>query len=75
MDIKMLDVFMVTRLSYRVLVAALAACSLFVVACEKVPLLAPTGSTITLTASTTPSRKWGNAADRPDYRSGRDAAA
>jgi Bacterial Ig-like domain (group 1)/PKD domain len=53
MDIKMLDVFMVTRLSYRVLVAALAACSLFVVACEKVPLLAPTGSTITLTASTT----------------------
>ena len=35
------------------LLSALAVVSLGLAACQKVPLLAPTGSTITLTASTT----------------------
>src|SRR3954463_15589742 len=54
MGIKMVMVFMISRLRRAsVLVAILAMSTLFAVACERVPLLAPTGSTITLTASTT----------------------
>src|SRR5262245_27045388 len=48
----MLRVFMLTRLSARVLLALCLSTLLAAVACEKVPLLAPTGSTITLTSST-----------------------
>ena len=50
----MFNVLMLTRRSNRALVVVcLAALSLAAPACEKVPLLAPSGSTITLTASTT----------------------
>lgn len=50
----MFNVLMLTRRSNRALVVVcLAAFSLAAPACEKVPLLAPSGSTITLTASTT----------------------
>lgn len=55
MATKMLRTFMITRPSRRlcwpVVVAFLV--PLYTAACEKVPLLAPSGSTITLTASTT----------------------
>ena len=37
----------------RLLAAVLSLAALVTVACEKVPLLAPTGSTITLTSATT----------------------
>jgi len=50
----MFTVFMVSRLRCRfVQFAFLGAGALLTVACQKVPLLAPTGSTITLTASAT----------------------
>lgn len=50
----MLMVFMISRLRRpTALVALLAAAALLTVACEKVPLLAPSGSTISLTASAT----------------------
>jgi hypothetical protein len=50
----MLNVLMLTRRSNRALVVVcLAVFSLAAPACEKVPLLAPSGSSITLTASTT----------------------
>ena len=50
----MFNVQMLTRRSNRALVVVcLAALSVAAPACEKVPLLAPSGSTITLTASTT----------------------
>src|SRR5262245_58355536 len=46
----MLNVLMLTRRCHRALVVCLAAFVLAAQACEKVPLFAPTGSTITLTA-------------------------
>jgi hypothetical protein len=61
MGIKMFSVFMITRLlpttaSGRVRLACIltvVSAAALIVACEKVPLLAPSGSTITLTSSTT----------------------
>src|SRR6476620_887481 len=54
MGIKMFMVFMISRLRRAsVLAAILAASTLLTVACERVPLLAPSGSTITLTALAT----------------------
>jgi len=54
MAIKMVMVFMISRLRRTsALVASLAGAALLTVACEKVPLLAPGGSTITLTAAAT----------------------
>lgn len=47
-------VFMVTRLGRRLVIAATMCAALFTVgACNKVPLLAPSGSTITLTVTAT----------------------
>ena len=48
----MLTGFMITRSSGRLAVLAAAAVSLLVSGCEKVPLMAPAGSTIVLTAAT-----------------------
>jgi adhesin/invasin len=48
----MLTGFMITRPNGLLALLAAAACSLLVSACEKVPLMAPAGSTIILTAST-----------------------
>jgi hypothetical protein len=54
MAIKMVRVFMISRLRRTpVLAALLAGAAFLTVACEKVPLLAPGGSTITLTAAAT----------------------
>jgi hypothetical protein len=55
MGIKMLIDFMITRLSRAFPFAAVVAASLsiLVVGCQKVPLLAPSGSTITLTVAAT----------------------
>ena len=47
----MLRILNIARL--RAIVVCLAIVGLATVSCERVPLLAPTGSTITLTASTT----------------------
>src|SRR6185436_17173464 len=52
MGTKMLTGFMITRPNGLLALLAAAAFSLLVSACEKVPLLAPAGSTIILTAST-----------------------
>lgn len=50
----MVMVFMISRLRHAsVFVALLVGAALLTVACEKVPLLAPSGSTITLTSSAT----------------------
>jgi Big-like domain-containing protein/PKD domain-containing protein len=49
----MLMVFMIPRCRSSALCALLAISALLIVACEKVPLLAPSGSTITLTALAT----------------------
>ena len=62
MDIKMFSVFMVSLIPAFVparlrpgisLIPALAAAAALTVGCQKVPLLAPSGSTITLTSATT----------------------
>src|SRR5687767_10191884 len=53
MDIKMLSDSMITRSLYFPAGAALVALALSVQACQKVPLLAPSGSTITLTSLAT----------------------
>src|SRR3954454_1068364 len=53
MGIKMLMVFMIPRRSSTALAALVAAVTLFMGACEMVPLLAPSGSSITLTALAT----------------------
>src|SRR5512138_2814229 len=54
MGIKMFTAFMVSRLRRASALAALAGASaLSIVACQKVPLLAPSGSTITLTSTAT----------------------
>src|SRR5215467_276770 len=54
MGLKMLIAFMVSRLRRAIIPASLCiACIVPAVACQKVPLLAPTGSTITLTSSAT----------------------
>src|SRR5580765_5051483 len=63
MDIKMVSEFMVTRFSIlpargrvrpaSLVVVALSFAVVAVVGCQKVPLVAPTGSTITLTSSAT----------------------
>jgi Bacterial Ig-like domain (group 1)/PKD domain len=54
MGIKMVMVFMISRLRRPSALAAMVAVSaIAAVACEKVPLLAPTGSTITLTSLAT----------------------
>src|SRR5260221_11849347 len=50
---KMFIVFMLSRPRCASLLAALLISSVWVGACEKVPLLAPSGSTLTLTASAT----------------------
>ncbi len=49
----MLSDFMISRSDCRLLAVVLGVAALVTVACEKVPLLAPTGSTITLTSATT----------------------
>ncbi len=49
----MLSDFMISRSDSRLLAVVLGVAALVTVACEKVPLLAPTGSTITLTSATT----------------------
>src|SRR3954467_13903854 len=54
MGIKMLMAFMISRLRRAsLLLALLVSAAWLTAACERVPLLAPSGSTITLTASTT----------------------
>src|SRR4051794_18505010 len=54
MGIKMFSPFMVSRIRpASVLAALLAVAGLITVACQKVPLLAPSGSTITLTTTAT----------------------
>src|SRR5260221_4689692 len=54
MRTKIFMVFMVTRLGRRLVIATAMGAALFTVgACDKVPLLAPTGSTITLTVTAT----------------------
>src|SRR5581483_6017164 len=53
MGIKMFTVFMVSRLRRASALAVFGVAALLAVACQKVPLLAPTGSTITLSASAT----------------------
>src|SRR5258706_2467529 len=57
MGIKMLSNLIIARRTHRIrfeaVLGLLFSLSLLTVACEKVPLLAPSGSTITLTASTT----------------------
>src|SRR5580765_3551892 len=54
MGTKMLTAFMLTRpLRCRLVTAVFAGLSLTIGACQKVPLLAPTGSTITVTAGST----------------------
>src|ERR1700712_4011278 len=54
MGIKMVMVFMISRLHRSTALAILLACAaLPTLACEKVPLLAPGGSTITLTSTAT----------------------
>jgi hypothetical protein len=54
MGFKMLTAFMITRSQYRLsLITSVIGATLFAAACQKVPLLAPSGSTITLTASQT----------------------
>src|SRR5438067_379167 len=62
MDIKMFSVFMVSLIPALVparlrpgisVISALAAAAALTVGCQKVPLLAPSGSTITLTSATT----------------------
>src|SRR5690349_11471312 len=52
MGTKMLSVFMIPAFRRAAALAALVV-SLSIAGCEKVPLLAPTGSTITLTAGST----------------------
>src|SRR5438067_535796 len=52
MGIKMVSVFMISRRRLATLVLAPAALFLIETACNRVPLLAPSGSTITLTTST-----------------------
>src|SRR3979490_3043794 len=54
MGTKMVIVFMISRLRRTCALAALLFCAGFItVACQKVPLLAPTGSNISLTPSAT----------------------
>src|SRR5881394_3796820 len=54
MGIKMVIAFMISRQRRAsVLVAILALSAVLMVGCERVPLLAPSGSTITLTATAT----------------------
>src|SRR6185295_6306522 len=53
MDIKMLSLFMISRLLRIAPVVLVAAAIAFVSACEKVPLFAPAGSIITITAAST----------------------
>src|SRR5262249_6902077 len=53
MDTKMLSSFMITRSPRAVLAIVLLTAGLLTTACDKVPLLAPSGSTITLTAAAT----------------------
>src|SRR6266542_2927972 len=54
MGIKMLSILMIARRLMRHVVAAfLVSITVLTAACEKVPLLAPSGSLITITASTT----------------------
>src|SRR5262245_13258376 len=54
MGIKMLTGFMVSRLRRAIFFGTLSvALGVLVAACQRVPLLAPTGSTITLTSSAT----------------------
>jgi hypothetical protein len=53
MGIKMLRLFMITRRRSAALGALIAISALLVAACERVPLLAPSGSTISLTAAAT----------------------
>src|SRR5258707_206348 len=52
MDIKMLSSFMITRLPRILLLAiTLLTAGVLTTACDRVPLLAPSGSSITLTAA------------------------
>src|SRR5215510_13729807 len=53
MDIKMLSSFMITRSPRASLAALLLTAGVLTAACDRVPLLAPSGSTITLTAAAT----------------------
>src|SRR5260221_7288923 len=57
MGIKMLSNLIIARRTHRIrfeaVLGLLFSLSLLTVACQKVPLLAPSGSTITLTSSTT----------------------
>src|SRR5206468_4547008 len=53
MGIKIFMAFMISRIRHQSVFGALLGFALLTAACERVPLLAPSGSTITLTASAT----------------------
>src|SRR5580765_1494234 len=53
MRFKMVSVFMITGLRYRILRIVLAVAAIATVSCDRMALLAPAGSTITLTSMAT----------------------